>query len=457
MRHPRLEAVFGARLDQLAFDHIKAIVGNEAAAEDTDLDYKKIIHANDAKTIAEFCKDLAAMANGRGGVLVVGVEEDSRSVPSVITGVDIRDAEIRRLRLTTAGRIFPHLDFEIRALPDAPGSDTGVLLVTVPRSSLAPHTYADADNRKKGEMVFPIRNGATTRWMAEPEVASTYQARFRAAADFAVRLDRVEEEAVTAFYEADVQATGKSTIARQLITVALVPDQPGRIRIDRPSLEEVREDLVGGDESLFADVGVASRRFIASDRLIRTPQQLQDTYVELHGDGAGCFVTTVTGGAPGEVELERFVVDVIQAVALLAGHARDRAGASGIATVRVCLLGAADCLERNPRFQVVLPDLDSTPLKIVRSWKGMAQATPLGQANPISAVGEANSLLDELADGGQNLAVTSALAVGECLQAFGLPELEQVTLEGTLKLDAWKSSGPPALDKLASLYGIPVE
>jgi hypothetical protein len=115
MRHPRLEAVFGARLDQLAFDHIKAIVGNEAAAEDTDLDYKKIIHANDAKTIAEFCKDLAAMANGRGGVLIVGVEEDSRSVPSVITGVDIRDAEIRRLRLTTAGRIFPHLDFEIRA------------------------------------------------------------------------------------------------------------------------------------------------------------------------------------------------------------------------------------------------------------------------------------------------------------------------------------------------------
>jgi predicted HTH transcriptional regulator len=171
LRSPRLEALFGKRLDQVTFADVEALVGREEAAEAADLDYKEQVHAKDDQQKVEFCKDVVALANDRGGVLIIGVREDgARALPEEVTKVDVSDAEQRRLRdvlLNTA----PHpLPVDIKPLEDPDDFGRGVLLVMVERSSLAPHALLDTRDKthhKDGWLRFPIRNGAATRWMLE--------------------------------------------------------------------------------------------------------------------------------------------------------------------------------------------------------------------------------------------------------------------------------------------------
>src|SRR5215203_3379068 len=68
VRLPRVEAILGAPIDQLAIQHIEAAV--EAGVEESrDLDFKED-HYSDNEELA---KDVAAFANHVGGLIVVGV------------------------------------------------------------------------------------------------------------------------------------------------------------------------------------------------------------------------------------------------------------------------------------------------------------------------------------------------------------------------------------------------
>ncbi|MEV2235837.1 hypothetical protein AB0H69_45810 [Streptomyces phaeochromogenes] len=56
----------------MSYQDIKDLVGNPEAAEAEDLDYKRPHYASDDKGREELAKDVAALANHRGGVLVLG-------------------------------------------------------------------------------------------------------------------------------------------------------------------------------------------------------------------------------------------------------------------------------------------------------------------------------------------------------------------------------------------------
>ncbi|MGA5759470.1 helix-turn-helix domain-containing protein [Nonomuraea bangladeshensis] len=187
-----------------------ALIGREEAAEAADLDYKERVHARNEEQKVEFCKGVVAMANDRGGILVIGVKEDGqRAVPEEVTKVDVGDSEQRRLRDVLLN-VSPHpLQVDILAVEDPDDPGHGVLLVLVERSGLAPHALLDTRDKthhRDGWLRFPIRNGAATCWMLEPEVATRYRARFAAGRSMHDRLREVEAECVAAYAERDGSA-----------------------------------------------------------------------------------------------------------------------------------------------------------------------------------------------------------------------------------------------------------
>jgi hypothetical protein len=105
-RLARLERLLGCAVEDLSAAAVAALV-DRRVREDITLDFKQSSYAGD-KGAEELAKDMAAFANGVGGMVLVGVAEDGL-VASAVTPVGIGDAERRRLVEILARRVAPVL------------------------------------------------------------------------------------------------------------------------------------------------------------------------------------------------------------------------------------------------------------------------------------------------------------------------------------------------------------
>lgn len=105
--------------------------------EDSTLELKQVLLAG-SKVAAprrdEFADELASMANGRGGTILLGVEDKSREILGI--PVDRLDAVEAWVREICNDSVKPPLDMEIRKveLPSADGSLVAVICVEIVRS-----------------------------------------------------------------------------------------------------------------------------------------------------------------------------------------------------------------------------------------------------------------------------------------------------------------------------------
>jgi predicted HTH transcriptional regulator len=121
--------------------------------------------------------DVAVLANTAGGVIVLGVAEDDHARVKAAPGVDLSDAEVSRMRQVVASLVAPMPVFDVFTVPDTargttPSTNRGFIVIAVPRSPNAPHAVLVNEALR-----YPRRNGATSRYLSEPEVAAAYRDR----------------------------------------------------------------------------------------------------------------------------------------------------------------------------------------------------------------------------------------------------------------------------------------
>lgn len=108
IRWSRIHANLAEPPGELTFAHIQTAV-DARMTEAADLDWKAgIPPAHPDEALAEFAKDVAAMANSGGGLLVYGIKEHSgTSEAAAVKSVDGSDQTQRRLRQALNARIRP--------------------------------------------------------------------------------------------------------------------------------------------------------------------------------------------------------------------------------------------------------------------------------------------------------------------------------------------------------------
>lgn len=139
--------------------------------ETDDLDWKSELPPERGLNQTDFPKDVAAMANTGGGVIVYGVAETAKAATERLDVGELTEGHERALRSAAVTAISPPV-FGLEVV-ELGGDGSRVVAVVVPGSVDVPHVIY------RGEYFgAPVRNDADTVWMRERQVEAMYRARF---------------------------------------------------------------------------------------------------------------------------------------------------------------------------------------------------------------------------------------------------------------------------------------
>jgi hypothetical protein len=305
-----------------------SLLGDAVAAqlpETRDLDWKRSLPAEPGRS--DFPKDVAAMANSGGGMIVYGVTESNKRAHGRYDIGEVSEQVERTLRAVAAAKVSPPvLNLRIERI-GAEGEPSAVAVI-VPPSSTPPHLIFDNQGFRA-----PVRNDADTIWMNEPQLAAAFKERFDAQRDAEVELDHLYEWA---------RLRSRPKERAWLVAVA-------RPRVHPPlnarlSVEAARAILQAGQRaaanirrdglSVFRLLDVGAPRPGLRRQVFRTPyggSGFRDARVSIHDRGS-ITLDIALGGAPTESgreepggkiaadQIECAIVDFVCAVQASAEH-----------------------------------------------------------------------------------------------------------------------------------------
>jgi hypothetical protein len=374
-----LHASLGEASEILDFALIKRAC-TESVAETASLDWKRQLPLTAPKSEPkakqvqqlELAKDIAAMANSGGGMVVYGVQETNRagtSAAEAVVGVGaVNEDTTRDIRRVAGNLIYPPvvgLDLVALAPNDAPGD--GVLVLLVPDSIDRPHLVHPTN----GSDWFgaPYRHGPDTEWMVERQLASAYAEREGG------RRRRVED--FDSRYVEFTESLSQDQDLRWVVAFA-APDQPSTrprdLTVDRANgiIERAWASPIAAsfgpkDLTWSEQTRRGLRRFTRAGQrpITAAGSAIARGRVEVHGDGTVAAAFTRDGAMPGEgrqytqvpiVDLESTGLDFL---ALLLA-VRSTLGVQGDYTARFAVVPPTQIFRRS----------DSAMLGYFAPWDG---------------------------------------------------------------------------------------
>lgn len=246
-----LHAALGQSGTELTINLVKEACASHVVESD-QLDWKRdlplptgaVTHEQTRAMTLELAKDLAAMANSRGGMLVYGVSDDGGRADELVGVPDPSDGVMeRRVRQVAFNFVHPPLQVRCISLSD---DEQHVLIIEIPESDEAPHlVQPKRDGGNVGWFVAPYRSGADTNNMVEKQLEGSYRQRIDGRRQQHRQLRELHEELAIRHIPDDDQTTGT--------VVALA--QPTHLRT-KPWPE--------GDPSRLARAVVSSAAVLAS-------------------------------------------------------------------------------------------------------------------------------------------------------------------------------------------------
>jgi hypothetical protein len=292
-----------------------------------------------------------------------------------------------------------------------------------------------------------VRDGATKRWLGEPEIADAYRDRYRVATDQSARVSQILENGLAMMDRA----------ANAFLAVAMVPTGPGSMTIDLAQVQAVQQWIRSLGPPMhfegFFDPTVSPTADVAAHRVTVSPlwdrdRLRQTSYTELFDDGAGfaCSYVFDERDPLGDHEdmwilNERLMWDVGRCLHLLGQHAARNCGAWGDALVEVKLV------EKMGR-----------PMRL--AWmQALAQAAArpaeVDGGRPLAVAESRRTVLVEATAAlGPDLISATRLVATDLVHAFGSAEVRQITPTGALRIR--HLGGEPALREWAEQHGIAV-
>jgi hypothetical protein len=289
MNFTPLHRAAGAAPGPLTDEILDAAVA-AGTAEASDLDWKSELFPAKGLPQTDFPKDVAAMANSGGGVIVCGVLESQKAATERVDVGELDEAHERALCSVAVTAITPPVfGLVVRRLG---GGGKRAVVVEVPASLDGPHLIY------RGEYFgAPVRNGSDTVWMKERQIEAMYRARFDER--------RHATEALDALYT-DASA-GRDTGKRAWLIAVAHPRIPRlRDRLTRERARAVLTDTEGqalkyargdGTHPLMSvdrsNPRPGLRRWVAVNTATGQRSAWKESWVSIHHDGSVTLATAI--------------------------------------------------------------------------------------------------------------------------------------------------------------------
>lgn len=343
-------------------------------AETDDLDWKGELIPAKVLALSDFPKDVAAMANRGGGVLVYGVEEaDKLATARVDVGPFDERYEAALLSVAVSAISPPIFGLRVQWVGET-GNE--VMVVIIPSTSDVPHLIY-----KNDYFGAPIRNDAMTVWMKERQIEGLYRARFEERRQSTETLDNLYDEA----------ATNWTTPARAWLIAVAHPQLPSTAS-ERPDrhrataiFEAARKNtlLYSGSQGVHPLESVSwenprpgLRRWVAPNNATGS-RAWREAWAAVHHDGSVTLGVAIGGQRTSTEELQQHQIDskaIESSVSDFMGLVRATSESMGLTEYDV---------------RVGIKWIGSTPLSIQTvdgmGFKFTDNSTPLAQFTPVTA------------------------------------------------------------------------
>jgi hypothetical protein len=291
MSFTALHRVVGAAPGLLTDELLDAAVA-AGVAEANDLDWKSELPPARGLPQTDFPKDVAAMANSGGGVIVYGVRESQKMATGRVDVGEFDEAYARSLLSAAVTAITPPVfGLNVHRL-GAVGKRA--VVVEIPASVDGPHLIYRNDY-----FGAPVRNDSDTVWMKERQIEAMYRARFDERRHATEVLDVLFTEA----------SAGRDTGKRAWLVAVAHPRIPGfRDRMTRDGARAVLSETVSL-ALIYADRrGIhplesvdrlnprpGLRRWVAVNTATGERSVWKESWASIHHDGSVTLATAIGG------------------------------------------------------------------------------------------------------------------------------------------------------------------
>lgn len=179
--------------------------------ESTTLEYKSLESLTNNKEIA---KDVSAMANSEGGIIIYGIGEDDKGFPERIEWSSDKGLK-DKIDSVLCSQINRKIEgCEIREVQSDENNENFVIVVSVPRSDLAPHQ----SNKSAEVRTYYRRSNSRIREMEHGEIEDLFFARKRPKLEIELRRNPTKIPA----YDIVIHNKGK-VLAEKIFIKLLLP------------------------------------------------------------------------------------------------------------------------------------------------------------------------------------------------------------------------------------------
>ena len=361
------------------------------------------------------------MRNDRGGVILLGVA-DQDAVAVACSEVRLSRGEERRMHEIVASGTAPHAAFTIQAVKGKARGKGFYLLIAEP-SPLRPHAVLDETGLR-----YPRRDGPSTRYLSEIEVADLYRDRFRGEREQIDRLGAIGSDVLGTVKPANRVGGNDGP----WLVASLVPNSGRALMISAAGRDELQEwaraehvslDPIDGFFENPPAAGVGVERYTISTVLDGNGAPPPTSYLEVHNDGATAAARAFhlehssdrhIGGHGGATTISesQLVQNALLTLRVIGRSALHNAGTSGDAIVELRLAGCPTHL---------VDDTGSLPM---RHHQGRCLEL---------AVSRHTVPLEWLAGDRGDFLVATRMMLADIFHAFGIAEVPHITQQLRLR------------------------
>ena len=434
-RRTTLEEILGKQLEQVTWADLGELI-EDRVEEIQDLEFKRQHYDSDEKGNREAAKDIAAFANTTGGVIILGLAQDTQGLAHSLNPVSLGEAQIQRYQHIVASRVKPLALFSAIPVIESTSHLQGALLLVIDRSMSAPHALKINDG-----LLYPRRHGRMTNFLLEHEVASAYRERAQ-----------LVQTRISLAAEREREFLDYLDPSNLWFVMSQVPDFPGEVKLDAATFQHYNQKFAGRPAAVpwyaltFSQVRARHRRIFVSGFDATDSGKQKWCAMELHTDGSGCYAvrlgTYSQQMTPEKGIAERQVIsDQALANCILSGL--EKLGSHGWNTSAQGLA--------NIRVQIWKVDKEK-PIALGHdlAFHGFGAGESFSKFHPC----EVSVPLEDLKKSGGSLIRAAAVMMQEVTQSLGVIQSDFFRENGKLVLNDWSASSRGLITSWCSSNGI---